>query len=78
MIADGQIWQSDVFEFEQAVLGLLEGTDASWLQKMTGCIINVNVPAGPLQSIKGLHLAHQVPPPPCTHACHLTRCKELG
>lgn len=44
----------------QAVLGLLEGTEASWLGQMAGCIINVNVPAGSLQDIRGLHLAHQV------------------
>lgn len=44
----------------QAVLGLLEGTEAAWLKEMVGCVINVNVPAGPLHGIKGLHLAHQV------------------
>ena len=44
----------------QAVLGLLEGTEGAWLKEMIGCVINVNVPAGPLHAIKGLHLAHQV------------------
>jgi hypothetical protein len=44
----------------QAVLGLLEGTEAAWLKEMVGCVININVPAGPLHAIKGLHLAHQV------------------
>lgn len=43
----------------KAVLGLLEGTEAAWLKEMIGCVINVNVPAGPLHAIKGLHLTHQ-------------------
>lgn len=42
------------------MLGLLEGTEAAWLKEMIGCVINVNVPAGPLHAIKGLYLAHQV------------------
>lgn len=42
------------------MLGLLDNTEERWLNQLVGCVINVNVPSGPLQGIKGFYLAHQV------------------
>lgn len=43
----------------RAALGLLPGSSPLLLAALKGSLLNVNVPDGELQAIKGYHLAHQ-------------------